>query len=181
METDPQKSYPQLLILLRGSVFTFVSKLVVSILIFSTIRILIRFPLLYLDLNQNLFTQLYTINTIIVLLLIFFEVLVVLIITLTWVNEYYEVSPGQIIHKRGILIRKENTYTCQHIQTIDLDQGFIGRIFNYGTLTLYSPALEDKIYLNNIDKPQEYIEKIKKILDYEVSENTKGTIFLRGQ
>lgn len=44
------------------------------------------------------------------------------------------------------------------------EQSFFGKIFSYGTMELYDPALKEKIYLLNVPNPRKNSELVEKIL-----------------
>lgn len=73
-----------------------------------------------------------------------------------WLEEYYEITPNWVKHKNGFLFKSEEKYRLDHIGSIDLEQGILGRIFNYGTIRLYDWALDRNFYLYLIHNPLKY-------------------------
>lgn len=96
-------------------------------------------------------------------------------IILKWHFEYIEITRSAIIKHKGILSKKEETFACNFIETITLNQDFVGMVFNYGTLELFDPALKELIYIFNIASPKKYSEAIKKIFS---KKKDSSTIFL---
>ena len=88
---------------------------------------------------------------------------VIFSIILKWHFEYIEIIRSAIIKHKGTLYKKEETFACNFIETITLNQDFLGMIFNYGTLELFDPALKEPIYISTIASPKKYSEVIKKI------------------
>lgn len=83
--------------------------------------------------------------------------------TLRWQYEYYIVRKDNIHHVRGILYRREKDYACNNIESMTIRQNILGRIFGYGTIEMYDPALKRKIILYNINNPQKYKKIFEKI------------------
>lgn len=77
-------------------------------------------------------------------------------VIVTWLEEYYELTPTEVIHKKGFLFRQEERYTLDHIGSITIEQGLFGRIFNFGSLKLFDWALEENIYIYLIHSPRKY-------------------------
>ena len=103
------------------------------------------------------------------------DVGIVFSIILKWYFEYIEITRSAIIKHKGILSKKEETFACNFIETITLNQDFLGMVFNYGTLELFDPALKKPIYLFNIASPKKYSEVIKKIFS---KKKESSTIFI---
>lgn len=93
--------------------------------------------------------------------LIFF--VLAIFVSLQWKNDYYEILKDGIVHKSGVIFKRELAYSCSNIESVQLYQGLLGNLFGYGTIELYDPALKKKIYLINISSPQRYIKLLKKI------------------
>lgn len=97
------------------------------------------------------------------MILLVVDVGIVFSIILKWYYEYIEITKSAIIKHKGILSKKEETFACNFIETITLNQNFLGMIFSYGTLELFDPALKEPIYIFNIASPKKYSDVIKKI------------------
>ncbi len=106
----------------------------------------------------------FNLNTLLIVLYALYEIYFTVRIVLRWINEYYEIKPGEIIHKYGFIFRKQTVYKYTYIQQIDLQIGFIGKIFNYGTIILASPTIEAGIYLRNIHNPKKYLALIRSVI-----------------
>ena len=76
-------------------------------------------------------------NTAYFLVLIGGKIILTLLVVLQWLNEYYEIFPYEVVHKAGLIWRKEQRYAFKEIEYIKVEQGVFGKFFNYGTLTLY--------------------------------------------
>lgn len=85
-------------------------------------------------------------------------------IIINWLEEYYEITPDEVIHKRGLFFKKEERYPLEHIRSIGLSQGILGRIFNYGTLTLHNWLKDRYIYLYLIHSPTKYHQILQSLI-----------------
>lgn len=85
-------------------------------------------------------------------------------IVVLWVNDYYKISSLELIHKRGFIFKKEEKDLLEHLGALKLDQGLLGRIFNFGTLTLYNWALEQNVVMYNIHNPVRYRDILRILL-----------------
>lgn len=107
--------------------------------------------------------------------LLVIDVWIVFSIILKWYSEYIEITKSAIIKHKGILYKKEETFACNFIETITINQDFLGMIFNYGTLELFDPALKKPIYIFNTTSPKNYSDVIKKIFS---KKKESSTIFI---
>ncbi|MBI4129794.1 PH domain-containing protein [Candidatus Roizmanbacteria bacterium] len=85
-------------------------------------------------------------------------------IVLRWRTNHYEIRRSVIIHRSGIVFKKEEEYICNVIESITLFQGFFGRICNYGTLEIFDPALQKRVYVYNISDPLELRRLIRTVV-----------------
>jgi len=95
------------------------------------------------------------------------EMIAIIITVLKWFNLYYEIREEEIIERRGIISVKENTHSFRNFAAISITQGIIGRIFNFGNIRLFNPALEHSLTLKNIKNPLRY----KEILTQKLPKN----------
>lgn len=77
-------------------------------------------------------------------------------IVLEWLNEYYEITPDAIIHKRGIISRKAERYNLDKVRAIDIHDSFLGELCNYATVTLYDIRLNKYLDMYLIHNPGRY-------------------------
>ena len=99
-----------------------------------------------------------------IILLTIVESMLGMYIVLEWVSEYYEISPYAVVHKRGVLFKKEDRYGMQNIKQVTLVQGFFGRILNYGTINLFDWRLSKCAELYAIHNPHRYTRILEKLL-----------------
>jgi uncharacterized membrane protein YdbT with pleckstrin-like domain len=84
----------------------------------------------------------------------FINLYFLVVVVLSWINEYYVLNPKEVVIKKGILSSRSTTYEFANLQSMTIRQSFWGRIFNYGTIKLYNPVLRTDVYLTNIPNPQ---------------------------
>lgn len=96
--------------------------------------------------------------------LVVFKIILVIYVVLQWVNEYYKITPKEIIHKKGFIFKKEEKYKIYHVAEISLEQGFFGKIFNCGTIKLFDWATDKTAYLYLIHNPVRYKNVLHKLI-----------------
>lgn len=148
---------------IRQSIAILLTKLVVLDLILAIIVIGFYFILV----QGGIITFAFATNT--YLFLIVFTVIGALKVFLTvyvvllWLNEYYEITPENIIHKKGIIHRTTETYSLDKVRVIDVQDTFLGELFNYATVTLYDIRLHKYLDLYLIHNPKRYVKILKVI------------------
>ncbi len=108
------------------------------------------------DIVNYVNSEIILFNTSLFLFLIFLKTCVMIFIIIQWLNQYYEITPKEIIFKRGFIFKKEERNTLDHLGSIEVDQGLLGRIFNFGTIKLFNWATEKNFPLYLIHNPMKY-------------------------
>jgi membrane protein YdbS with pleckstrin-like domain len=85
-------------------------------------------------------------------------------IIMQWLNEYYEISATKIIYRRGILFRKADDYPIHDIKFIEVDQGFFGQMFNFGTVTLLNLRRVKYAEMYLIHNPLRYARVVEELV-----------------
>lgn len=116
------------------------------------------------DIVHNVVPDFTLFNVPIFLLFVLLKTCLMIFIIIQWLNEYYEITPKEIIHKKGLLFKREEQNTLDHLGSLEIDQGLIGRIFNYGTIRLFNWATEKNIFLYLIHNPMKYHHILKTLL-----------------
>lgn len=96
--------------------------------------------------------------------MVFFKTVLTIYIIIEWLEEYYEITPKEVIHKKGLLFRKEERYSLKHLERMRLEQGILGKIFNYGSLSMYNWVLGKDIQLYLIHNPLKYHSILETLL-----------------
>lgn len=112
----------------------------------------------------SLYFHIELFNTPFFLLLVLLKIITMCYVVFSWLEEYYEIYPTEVIHKKGIIFKKEQRYLLKHIGSVGLQQGVLGRIFNFGSIKLYDWLLGKDVYLYLIHNPLRYHGILKKLL-----------------
>jgi uncharacterized membrane protein YdbT with pleckstrin-like domain len=70
------------------------------------------------------------------------------------------VTNKRVIHKRGIISRTTEEMKLTSIETVDLDQGVMGRLLGFGTVRITGRGISDLV-LNKIDDPLQVKRQIE--------------------
>lgn len=105
-----------------------------------------------------------------------FELILILFVVLKWASEEYEIRDDTIIHRKGVLTTTEENYSLRSLGNASITQSIFGKIFNYGTIKLYSPLLKQDYFINNVHNPKQILSSLEDDLSEKQS---KGTIIRR--
>lgn len=151
----------------RKSIVFLITKLIVLDVLATFIALVFFSPFL-VPLPTELKTEIISYNIWYFGLLLFGKIILTLFIVLEWLNEYYEITPSKIFYRRGIIWRREDAYDLtlksNRITAIGIQQGILGRIFNYGTLFFYDRGVYKYYYLHYIHNPLRYLEILHHLL-----------------
>lgn len=115
--------------------------------------------------NNSLLLGISIFGIVFFILITFVETIMSTWVVLTWANEEWEIKEGIIYHRRGVFNIHEEAYSLQQVGSVTLNQDWLGKICNYGTIRVFSPLLRQEYYLMNIHNPKEII----KLLEDEIS------------
>jgi len=96
------------------------------------------------------------------------EIYLVIWIVLKWIHNVYYLTEKNIIKRSGILNTDEQIFDLKRIRSVDIHQGFIGKLLNYGDITIQTSAsggYQQDIYLTGISYPEKYKELFKHCLE----------------
>ena len=77
----------------------------------------------------------------------------ILYTVLSWFFEYYIINSDSIIVRKGIIFTREDVYQMEDVKSIDVAQGFWGKLFRIGTLEFYAFRMRREVYLRHIADP----------------------------
>jgi hypothetical protein len=163
MEIKNNKFYATHINIRQGISFL-ILKLVITEIVFIFLLYSVAFPHSFLDNFFLLFQQPNQIRLILFLLLALCKFYFEFISVYQWLNEYYEISCTQIVHRKGFIFRKEQCYDYKQVRLVDLKQNFIARLLNYGTIHMFDPYAHKNIYLYLIHNPLRYYKIIKSLI-----------------
>jgi hypothetical protein len=85
------------------------------------------------------------------------------LVILQWLYEYYEITPEYIVHKHGILFKKQEHYRLDHVRGMDVVDSFLGELFNFATITLYDIRLNKYLDMYLIHNARRYAKVLKQL------------------
>jgi len=181
LKTSKEKKQPQEALITESDIITFREsvvligiRLIITEFLFG-LSIFLAFAALSFLSQYLTFENPFPVYLILLVVLLIINIRIIFLIILKWHFEYTEITKNAIIKHTGILYKKEETFSCNLIETITLNQNFLGMLFDYGTLELLDPALKESICLYNIASPKKYSEVIKKIFS---EKKNSSTIFI---
>lgn len=92
-----------------------------------------------------------------------FKISITVWVVLLWLNEYYEITPEYIYHKKGLIFRTTQEYRIDQVRRIEIKDSFLGEIFNFATITFFDIRLNKTIDFYLIHNPTRYINILKQI------------------
>lgn len=84
------------------------------------------------------------------------------LIILNWSSTVYRITPNEIAIQSGIYNIRRSVYRTERIESVNVEQSFLGKLFNYGTIKFYNPVLKEDVNLANVPDPNVYSEVIKR-------------------
>lgn len=96
--------------------------------------------------------------------LVILKTAVLIFVIIQWLNEYYEITTNEIVYRKGLIFKKEVRHIFEHIGSVKLEQGILGRIFNFGTLRLFNWTRENYTYMYLIHNPSKYMHILEELL-----------------
>ncbi|CAN5129979.1 hypothetical protein BH09PAT1_BH09PAT1_4460 [soil metagenome] len=140
----------------RQSIFFLVLKLfvlevlaAVGIVIFHSVLFASNAQVQYYDLFSFYMIPLY-------IILIIIKMGLTVVIIVQWLEDYYEITNTEIIHKKGLFFSREEHFLLKHLGSIKIEQGLIGRIFHYGTITVFDWVNSETMSMYLIHNPIKY-------------------------
>lgn len=85
----------------------------------------------------------------------FFELCIVCLLFITWSTDYYKITQSKIIHKRWVLVTRQDDFNLDIIDNIKTTQTLLWRMFNYWNLTLN--FWQKEYILRDIHNPKYFI------------------------
>ncbi len=79
---------------------------------------------------------------------------------LRWQFTYYVVSTDALSTHRGFLFNRLQTFDLQSIRSVKVQQGLIGKVFDFGDIIMESPLLEKHVVLKNISNPIQHAKTV---------------------
>lgn len=101
-------------------------------------------------------------------------------VVLLWLNEYYEITPEYIYYKRGLIFKKTEQYRIDHIRRINVEDSFIGELFNFATITLYDIRFQKYLDMYLIHNARRYAKILQQLRpEIEIKEDHVWLPFIK--
>lgn len=98
------------------------------------------------------------------LVLVFLKIALTIYIVMRWITEYYEIWPNTIIHRSGFIFKKEEKHQFSQMRSVKIEQGFFGKTFGFGTISLYNWYLKTQTALYLIHNPVKNFHIIESLI-----------------
>jgi len=93
------------------------------------------------------------------------QILIIAAAFLFWYLQKYQVNREAITLKRGALFEARPLINTQSIGGIEVQQGKLGRLFDYGTLLISSADKKEPVKLKDVPNPAHYAGRIEALID----------------
>jgi uncharacterized membrane protein YdbT with pleckstrin-like domain len=163
-------------VILRQSPIIFITKIFFIEVLFFSGYLLSGAIIDYLSqLDKLKLLDMLSIDSLVFLVLLIIQMLLTLWVALQWSGLEYELTQGKLIQRHGIFSISEESFSLAHIESITINQNLLGRIFNFGSISLFSPLNKDDIFLTMIQNPYKY----KSFLETNIGLDTNKAILIR--
>lgn len=149
----------QIIETMHGSIALLVIRLFIVLFVIDTAHSLLSLFIFDLPLLNAFHIELTLLMFITHIIKNAFEIYIVISMVLSWSHNTYSITDRQIIHKRGVLHIKENVYDIKTVRAVEVNQGIIGKMLNYGDIVIKTSAsggYQDNINLIGIPHPHEF-------------------------
>ena len=92
---------------------------------------------------------------------------------LHWSFFRYKISDTEVVEKSGLIRRRVHAHSLKNTQSINITQGYLGRLLNYGNIILHNPLSKENILLKDIPDVNRYSKILRGILDGHISHPEK--------
>lgn len=149
---------------IRQSISILIMKLVLIDLIAGIGVVLFHGLLLATEENTQFKFSIDPLGLTIFLLVVLSKIALSIYIVDQWVDDYYEIRPDKITHRSGLIFKHEVSYLTTRIRSIHVRQSFLGKLLNYGTISIFDWDLNKYVYLYQIHNPMRYAHVLKQII-----------------
>lgn len=92
------------------------------------------------------------------------EVCLILYCIVFWYSYKYTITPEAVDVSKGVFWRSKKTFAIRNIESVNLKQSLFGRIFGYGTVYMFAPTLQEKVFMRRIPKAKKYFYLIEELI-----------------
>jgi len=151
-------------ITVRQSITLLLFKLIIIELLAAGALILFHTTLFTTDIESQLPSGISLFNIPVFLTLVVIKTFITFFVIFQWLEESYEITPKEIIHNRGFFFKHVERHSFNHLVSLRVYQGIFGKLFNYGTLTLFNWAKNREVSLYLIHNPMKYMHILERLL-----------------
>lgn len=149
----------------RESLFFLTLKLIFLEFFFGLFFLFSTAILDFFELNsQDPLGNVFSLESLLMLSVVVLQIILTIGVVLSWLYSYYELSTEQVTQHRGIIRLKKKSLYFREVQEISLQQGLMGRIFNFGDLGLVGSNTKTLFSLQRISHPKKHIELLQKLM-----------------
>lgn len=116
------------------------------------------------DIAHNLNSDFNVFSVPVFLLFVLIKTFLMIFVIFQWLEEYYEITPNEVIYRRGLIFRKEEQNRLEHLGSLEINQSLLGRIFNFGTIKLFNMTSKKDVLLYLIHNPMKYHHILQTLL-----------------
>ena len=108
------------------------------------------------------------------------KIIITCYVVLLWLNEYYEITPEYIYHRKGLIFKKREQYRIDHIRRITVEDSFLGEMFNFATVTLFDIRFQKYLDMYLIHNARRYAKVLQQLRpEIEIKEDHVWMPFLK--
>lgn len=108
-------------------------------------------------------------------LLVILNIFAISRLVFEWASTYYILRPGEVVLNKGGFNSRRVKYKVARVESLTIQQTLLGKIFNFGSIRIYSPVQKNIVRIKNIPDPEKYAQI------YETSDDKEGLMLLRGR
>lgn len=109
------------------------------------------------------------------LALVIFKVGFTIFLVLQWLNEYWEITPEKVVHRKGIIYKSERTLSLEWVREVKVSQGFLGELCNFGTINIFDMRLQRNMDMYMVHNPRRYLKILESVIpDLEEEKDIAG-------
>jgi membrane protein YdbS with pleckstrin-like domain len=153
-------------LVIKHSPIVFLKRLAIAQLVFAFAPAFLIIALRIEDTyNQMMVARILTFNIVWTIFFTTIQILILGFVFLWWWWPSYAITKKEIFRQHGVgggVTMLADTYA---ITDIEVDQGYLGKKFNYGTLTIHTSNQNDAATLHNIESPRQVQRLIEDMVD----------------
>ena len=110
--------------------------------------------------DRIIFLNFIEYDTLVLLLLLIFQLIVSLFVCLAWYRNYYKIENNQIIWHRGIIFSRETIFVINQRMEFSVEEGFWEKLLDYGSIKIKLDAKEQFVILA-VSNPRYLLGKLQ--------------------